>query len=339
MFNNKIRKCFLAVAMFFSFAVAFSQPVLTKIGEYKCGRQPKQVVFSPDNKYVILPLLDDNGFDIFSVELKKVIRRINPPEASKVGFAECLFIPEKKSFFVSQMTTGKIYEYSYPGFEYKRAISTEGEWSKFIAYSREKDMLAVSNWLSNDVSLIDYSSGRVLRKLKTGKSPRGLFFINGGESIISLSFDSGDIQQFSTSTGTREKSVKVQDAAMRHIVVNDEHTTAYISDMYHRNVLKFDIATFKITATLKVFNNPNTIDLYANRYLFVSCRGPNNPQDYTKRSPQNGKIYVIDTRDMSVVKILSGGNQPTGLDVSPDETFLCFSNFQDESIELYSIGE
>ena len=339
MFNYRLRRYFFVVAMLFSFAMAFSEPVLTKIGEYKCGRQPKQVVFSPDNKYVILPLLDDNGFDIFSVEQKKVIKRINPPEASKTGFAECLFIPEKKSFFVSQMTTGKIYEYSYPGFEYKRGISTDGEWSKFIAYSSQKNMLAVSNWLSNDVSLIDYDSGKVLRKLKTGKSPRGLYFINGGESIISLSFDSGDIQQFSTSTGTREKSIKVTDAAMRHVVINDEETTAYISDMYHRNVLKFDIPSFKITATVKVFNNPNTIDLYKNRWLFVSCRGPNNPQDYTKRSPQNGKIYVIDTRDMSVLKTIGGGNQPTGLDISPDETLLCFSNFQDASIELYSVGE
>jgi hypothetical protein len=40
---------------------------------------------------------------------------------------------------------------------------------------------------------------------------------------------------------------------------------------------------------------------------------------------------------MSVVKTIDGGNQPTGLDVSNDGKFLCFSNFQDENIELYSI--
>ena len=315
----------------------FAEPVLTKIGTYKCGKQPKQVLFSPDSKYIILPLLDDSGFDIFSMEEKKIVKRIAPPNASKLGFAEGLFIPEKNAFFVSQMTTANIYEYEYPGFTFKRTISTGGNWSKFIAYSPEKDMLAVSNWVSNDVSLIDYKSGTVLRKLKTGKAPRGLYFMNGGESIISLSFDSGIIEQFSTSTGKREKSLSITNAAMRHIAVKKDESVAYISDMYHRSILRLDLNTFKTTSEIKVFNNPNTIDLYKDRYLFVSCRGPNNKVDYTKRSPMNGKIYIIDTNNMSTVKTFEGGNQPTGLDVSPDGRFLCFSNFQDENIELYSI--
>ncbi|MBQ2081942.1 MAG: YncE family protein [Treponema sp.] len=315
----------------------FSEPVLTKIGTYKCGKQPKQVLFSPDSKYIIMPLLDDSGFDVFSMEEKKIIKRVTPPNSAKLGFAEGLFIPEKNAFFVSQMTTANIYEYEYPGFKYKRTISTRGNWSKFIAYSPEKKMLAVSNWVSNDVSLIDYDSGNLLRMLKTGKAPRGLYFRNKGESIVSLSFDSGVIEQFSTSTGKKEKSLSIKNAAMRHIAVKNDGSMAYISDMYHRNILRLDLSTFTITSELKVFNNPNTIDLYGDRYLFVSCRGPNNPQDYTKRSPVNGKIYIIDTNNMSVLKTFEGGNQPTGLDVSPDGRFLCFSNFQDENIELYSI--
>ena len=116
------------------------QPLLTKIGTYKCGRQPKQVLFSPDSKYIIMPLLDDTGFDIFSVQEKKIIKRIQPPNASKVGFAEGLFIPEKNVFLVSQMTTANIYEYTYPGFEYKRTIPTTGNWSKFIAFNSQDQL-------------------------------------------------------------------------------------------------------------------------------------------------------------------------------------------------------
>ena len=51
--------------MLFTCSFLYAQePELTKIGSYKCGRQPKQVLFSPDNKYVLMPLLDDKGFDI-----------------------------------------------------------------------------------------------------------------------------------------------------------------------------------------------------------------------------------------------------------------------------------
>lgn len=330
------KKILITIGLFLSLGI-FAQPQLTKIGTFKCGTQPKQVLFSPDNKYIIIPLLEDNGFDVFSVADKKVIKRINPPHSEKLGYAEGLFIPEKQAFFVSQMTTGNIYEYSYPGFTYKRTISTTGTWSKFIAWSSEKNLLAVSNWVSNDVSLIDYTSGKCLRKLKTGAAPRGLYFINGGRQIISLSFDSGIIEKFDVETGKRLDSISIQNSAMRHIVMNSSKTKAYISDMYYRSIYELDMASFKITRKVQVFNNPNTIDLLDDKWLFVSSRGPNNKEDYTKPSPVNGKIQIIDTATMKVVTSFEGGNQPTGLDVSDDGKILCFSNFQDENIELYSI--
>lgn len=309
-----------------------------KIGVYPCGRQPKQVLFSPDGKYILLPLLEDTGFDVFSVAEKKVIRRISPPGADKLGFAEGLFIPQKGVFLVSQMTSGCLYEYSWPGFEYKRTIKTGGTWSKFIAYSAEKDLLAVSNWVSNDISLLDYETGTLLRLIPTGKAPRGMLFLDGGRSLVSLSFDSGLIEKFNVDTGKRTACITVVNACMRHIVCSGDLKTAFVSDMYNRQVYKIDLTAFKISGKCTVYRNPNTIDLLnGGRYLFVSTRGPNNPEDYTKRSPSNGKIHIIDTQDMSILHTFEGGNQPTGLDVSDDGSLLCFSDFQDAAIELYQI--
>ena len=124
---------------------------------------------------------------------------------------------------------------------------------------------------------------------------------------------------------------------MRHIVIDSTQTFAYVSDMYHRSVYKLNLTTFEIVSKARVFNNPNTIDLLDDKYLFVSSRGPNNESHYTNRSPVNGKIQLIDTETMKVIFEFEGGNQPTGLDVSSDGKYLCFSNFQDANIELYSI--
>ena|SRR5574344_648606 len=324
-----------------------AEPLFTKQATFTCGRQPKQVLFSPDSNCIVLPLLDDKGFQVLAINKTAVTSEsspekephmINPPNSKKVGFAEGLFIPEKKAFFVSQMTTANIYEYEYPGFTYKRTISTEAVWSKFIAWNSQKQMLAVSNWVSNDVSLISYDSGKVIRKLKTAAAPRGLAFIKGGDEIIVLCFDGGAIQKFNTATGEKIASLSIANSAMRHIVINKDETTAYISDMHNNAIYAFDLHTFSITNTYSVFNNPNTIALLKNRYIIVSSRGPNNPVDYTRRSPVNGKITIIDTAAGSTLGTLPGGNQPTGLAVSPDEKYLCFSNFQDEDIELYKIN-
>ena len=320
------------------FAQSESSPVLEKVGTYQCGRQPKQVLFSPDGKFIIMPLLDDDGFDIFSVEEKKIVQRINPPNSEKKGFAEGLFIPEHNAFLVSQMTTAKVYEYSYPDFTYRRTLETEGTWSKFIAWCHEKQLVAVSNWVSNDISLIDWNTGKVVRSIKTGAAPRGMVFTNGGECLISLSFDDGIIEKFSTESGKQIAKLEIENAAMRHIAVDSEEKYAYVSDMYHRSIYKINISAFSIVKTVRVFNNPNTIQLLNDKWLFVSSRGPNNPTDYTKRSPVNGKISVIKTEDMSVELTIEGGNQPTGLAVSHNGQFLCFSNFQDATIELYKIS-
>jgi len=348
--RKKVAVCAILIAAFiaclpifaettYSFQGPSAEVRITKLGTFKCGKQPKQVLFSPDDTYIVMPLLDENGFDIFSLTEKKVIKRIVPPNGNKLGFVEGLFIPEKNAFFVSQMTTGKIYEYTYPGFEYKREISTEGTWSKFMVWSGEKSVIAVSNWLSNDISIIDYDTGKVLRKIKTKLAPRGMVFTDSGKNIISLSFDSGVIEKFDTTTGTRTGNIEIDKAAMRHVVLSPDEKTAYISDMYHAQVLAVNLDKFEITDKIKVFNNPNTIDLWKGRYLFVSSRGPNNPVDYTLRSPKDGIITVIDTKDMSVVAKIQGGNQPTGLDISNGGKYLCFSNFQDENIELYELSE
>ena len=307
-----------------------------KEGVFECGRQPKQVLFSPDSKCIVLPLLEDDGFQVLDLAGDRSVKKIRPPRARQQGFAEGLFIEEKGVFFVSQMTTGYIYEYeyAYPNFKFKREIYTDGTWSKFIAWNSERQLIAVSNWVSDDVSLIDYASGKVLRKLKTAAAPRGLAFVGGGKEIIVLCFDGGKIQKFDTETGELTASLSVGKSAMRHIAIGEK---AYISDMYHACVYTLSLDDFKIEDTWKVFSNPNTIVLYKDRYLIVSCRGPNNKEDYTKRSPVNGRILVFDTRDRNLLQTIYGGNQPTGLSVSADGRWMCFSNFQDADVELYSV--
>ncbi len=319
---------------------------VTKSAVLPCGKQPKQVLFTPDGKAVVLPLLDDTGFEVITLSAagepaqtetpasRSVVR---PPHAERKGFAEGLFVPEKGAFFISQMTTGYVYEYAYPGFTLRREIPVGGEWCKFIAWDGTRQRLAVSNWISNTVSIIDYESGKTVKTVRTAAAPRGLAFTENGNTLIVTCFDGGVVQKIHVESGTETARIGVPKSAMRHIAVTADETRAYVSDMYHAAVYEIDLAAFTVTDTYRVFNNPNTICLYKDRYLFVSSRGPNDPVDYTRRSPVNGKITVIDTAAKTVLAAIDGGNQPTGLSVAPDGSSFCFSNFQDANVELYRI--
>lgn len=308
---------------------------IEEIGIVNCGEEPKQVLFSPDDKFIFIPLLNGDGFEVFDIEKNKITDYIKPEgNNKKKGFAEGLFIPEKNSFLISQMHTNKIYEYSYPELKFIRSFDSGGNWPKYLIYSKILNIIAVSNWDSNIVSIINYETGKLIKKITTSKSPRGLGLWNEDKYLIIATFDGGELLKVNTQNWKIENRIYKNNAAMRHI--NIDNSDAYVSDMYHNLIYKVNLGDFKITKSFKVFDNPNTIDIF-NNYLYISTRGPNNSETYLKRSPVNGKIIVYDLSNDIIAYIIDGGNQPTGLAVSNNGKYLCFSNFMDNNIEIYRL--
>ena len=50
-------------------------------------------------------------------------------------------------------------------------------------------------------------------------------------------------------------------------------------------------------------------------------------------------MLAIDTATGKILDAIVGGNQCTGLDVSPDGTLLAFSDFLDNTIRVYTIPD
>lgn len=316
----------------------------TKIAEIPCGAEPKQVIFSPDNNYIYIPLMEEKGYQIYDVRKKNLITCTDPLEiTSEKYFVEGIFVNrnDTKRFLISQLTKAVFVEYDVTdpvNPKYLRAVPTGGSWPKVLTYSPSLDCVAVSNWTSNSVTIIDYETGKVRKKLKGFPVPRGLAFTADGKYLLIASYEGGTVTRISTSTWKADRTVTRAKAAMRHIVLHPDGVRCYVSDMAHSLVYEMNIPDFKITRVIKVEQKPNTIDLSkSGKYLFVSNRGPNNPEGYTKRSPKCGCVQIFDTETYNLIGRIPGGTQPTGLDVSSDDRYLAFSNFQDNTIELYDL--
>jgi len=314
---------------------------IKQLGIFKCGPQPKQVIFSPDSRFIYIVLLDGYGYQVFDIEKMQIVDYVKAPDESlKRGFVEGLFIEEKNVFLVSQMNTGFIYEYSYPENKFLRKFNTEGTWSKYIAWSDELSLIAVSNWASNDVSIIDYQSGKVVSKIKTAPAPRGLVFTEDSKYLYITSYDGGVIYKIKTADWSVVKSISKERSCMRHAVLTQDNKRLFVSDMYSSIIYEVDANGFKISGSYKVYEKPNTIFLSSNdKYLFVSSRGPNNKESYLKRSPENGRISIIDIDKKEIISSFEAGNQPTALGLSKDGKYLCTSDFRDDTIELFYIGD
>jgi len=104
------------------------------------------------------------------------------------------------------------------------------------------------------------------------------------------------------------------------------------------SVFAYDLTTGRTLAEIVVAPNAktNTIAISPDgRWLYASTRGPNNAVDYERKGPAFGELIVIDTERLVIVERHWGGNQPTGLAVSPDGRDIVFTDFLDHRLEIY----
>ncbi|HLA81497.1 MAG TPA: beta-propeller fold lactonase family protein [Thermoleophilia bacterium] len=303
---------------------------------FKCGPNPKQVAFSPDGKEMWVSLLGGYGLEIFEPMTGKKLDQVKLGEH---GAVEVIFTRDGRTVYASQMETASVYEIDRATREVKRHFKTGGTWTKVLLLSPDEKTLWASNWVSNNVSEIDLASGKVNRLLKTVVTPRGLYVTPDGKRLFVAGFENGDIQRIDLATGKGKVLFKTG-GAMRHMVADDVRGLLYVDDMSTKEVFVVNLASEKVTKLADTDQRPNTMDLSPDgKVLYVSNRGKDNPKTYYIPGPEWGSILAIDTSTGKILDAIVGGNQCTGLDVSPDGTVLAFSDFLDNKIRVYKIPD
>jgi len=280
-------------------------------------------------------LNNKSGVSVFDVVTGKKIKDLNLENG---GGVEIAFTSDGTKAYVSQMETAKVFEIDANTKEILRTFNTGGVWPKILALSADEKRLFVSNWLSNDVSEINLGDGKLIRKIKTVKTPRGLYPTKDGKFLYVAGFDQGEIQKIDLKTG-RGKVIFKSGGAMRHIVADEEKNILYVSDMGKNTIWKVNLLNDQVSFFAKTDSHPNTIALSPDKkILFVSNRGKNfSATNYSVPGPEWGTILLFDTENGRLLDAIIGGNQPTALAISPDGTKLAFSNFLDAQIEVWQI--
>ncbi|MEE2828508.1 MAG: YncE family protein [Myxococcota bacterium] len=297
-------------------------------------RSPKAVAFAPDSKEVWTAQLNKTPslrvYDIATGVEKQALT------LGKAGAVELLFSEDGALLYASQMDTGTVWEIDPKKREILRKFKTKSRWTKIVERSFDGKRLYASNWLGHDVSEIDIEAGKTLRRLKTVNTPRGLWAAPDGERLFVAGFGTGQLHRIDLATG--KGKVIFKGGVLRHLEPDEQRGRLYISDMRRSIIWVMDMATEKVTKLASVEKLPNTIALTPDgKVLFVSCRGRNHPKNWMQPGPEWGSIMVLDALSGEVLDVIVAGNQPTGLDVSPDGRFMAFSDILDNRIRLYRV--
>ncbi len=312
--------------------------LLQSLVRFKCGTQPKQVAFTPDGKELWVSLLAGQGLEIYDPITGKKLDSI---KLGKYGSVEIIFNKAGSRAYVSQMETASVFEIDTATKEVLRTFKTGGTWPKIMLLSPDEKTLWASNWSSNNVSEIDLATGKTVHRIPTVANPRGLYETADGRALYVAGFKSGELQKIDLATRNGKVIFKKTGGSMRHMAVDEKRGLLFIGDLTSNAVWALDLATDEVTKLADTDPCPNTIALSPDkRMLFVSCRGEDNPDTgYLTKGLEWGSVLVFDAASGEVLDAIVGGNQCTGLDVSPDGRLLAFSNFRDDDIWVYTVPD
>ncbi len=310
----------------------------------RCGPSPKSLLFSRDGRRLFAALLGGQGADVFDAMSGEKVGELKPPEAyaRQAGFVEMALRPGTNEIWLSQMTSGSVHIFDSETLSYKSTASCKGSWSKVVLFDSSGSTCYVSNWLSKDIAVIDAETRSVKRLIKTSGVPRGMV-LSADESVMWVALfepatEGSVIDTIDLAAGKRIETANLMPryGAMRHLVRNSDANIIYASEMAKHKVLALNADDLSIRWMAPTWFDPNTIALSPDgRYIFASTRGPNGPDGYLKKGLFNGMYHVIDAITGLCVDWQWGGNQPTGLAVSPDGGLVAFSDFLDNKIQLY----
>ena len=310
---------------------------------WKTGKKPKSVTFI-DQYRVAIPLLNDTGIDIIHI-LSGETKRIEPPSKySRLGgFVESLVLKDEKEFWVSQMNSHSIHVFDLDQLSYIKTIPLSGKWVKALLYDNERHRVYASNWITKDISVIDVSQAKEIKKIDVGGIPRGLYLSEDHRYLYVALYGrehdtdrQGRLVKVDLSLDAVVKEMG-EPGSKRHIVYVEEGGRLFLSDMKSNYIEIYDLGNDSFFKQIRVFDNPNTIVVEPDdkEYLYVSCRGPNGLFGYLEKGSAMGRIYVVDLSENKILEEWEAGNQPTGLDVSSNGHYIVFSDFLDHAIRVY----
>ncbi len=139
------------------------------------GKMPADVFGTPDDKYLLVALTGDKYVEIYDLT-QNPAKRVGQIETGD-GAHAFRALGDGRHVFLSNRVANTISQIDYTTLKVVRTFPAPGGPDCMEVTADQKHLLVSSRWIGR-MSVVDLASGQVVRQVKVGKSPHGIFTLD-----------------------------------------------------------------------------------------------------------------------------------------------------------------
>ena len=202
-----------------------------------------------------------------------------------------------------------------------------GDSPTYIAVSPDGRLLFVTNFASDEISVIDSATYRTIEKFYGGYEPVGIAITPDADKLFVTNLAGGLVKVIDAKTYEIEDDIKVGDTPS-NITISPGGFQAFVTNYGRGKIGRIDIidtSTHRVLGEVEVGVRPLAAVVSAlEDRLYVVCGGSND-------------LYIIDIASRKVITKLPVGQAPDALALSPDGNTLYVSNSGTHDISLVDL--
>lgn len=317
--KNSKRKSILLVANKHSNNLSFIDPVSFKIIQtIPTGPNPHEITVTPDQRFAYLSSYNPPGNTISVVDLvkRKMIKQIPTGEYIRIHGA-AMSHDGKHAYFTAGQT-GYIVEVETKTNEITRAIETSGKISHMVYVSPNDKLLYTANIVSENVSVIDRASGKLITQIPCGPGAEGMAFTPDGKYLWVANQSAGTITIIDLNTHKSIETFECKGMPVRIRFTHDGKRALVPGWEKEGTLTVIDVATRKEIKRIRVGDYAIGVEISDDgKYAFVGCEDslkaeilPDGTEKIKVSSGDSDGIHVIDLKTLSVVEVIKSGLGP-----------------------------
>jgi len=194
-------------------------------------------------------------------------------------------------------------------------ILLAGSTPKFLAVTPDGGTLLVANWCSYDLSVIDLSRGREVRRIKLGPYPRGIAITPDGTTAWVAVMGSPDLARIDLRSW-RVRWLRDVGWSPRHLVMDAAGRFLYVTLALRDEVAKIDLGTRRVVRRVHTGAEPRSMAIAPDgRSLYVG-------------NYEDDSLVKLRTRDLRILQRVSVPGDPIGVAYEPVGDTVWVSSYQ-----------